>query len=193
MDLKHKTAIKGRPRLRDKLEKAPDAKVKSDVTLNTWDSYQGWLYLHSFPPTLSDGVKRRLYFMSSQREWDWQSYLELGVPHENQEDPGQGQGVSSSKTRPAILMQVIGELGMDGSPPFEELLSFRTSCFQAMPASMVNTLSISYPPGLRQRLPGPTHLEGLLQGHNWDYVCSDRAGCEAFKNNNRFAARQWWV
>ena len=61
--------VQGRVRLRDKIRaefKTNEAKTQADIMLNTWDSFQGWQYTHSFPITLSENVKRKLYFITSQ-------------------------------------------------------------------------------------------------------------------------------
>jgi hypothetical protein len=78
---------------------------------------------------------------------------------------------------------------MDGSPPFEELLAFRTACFQAMPASMVNTLSLS---AILQ-----AYVSAYQNNQIWKDCFKDTVGImsvqiardvEAFKRDHRFAA-----
>jgi len=48
--------------------------------LDTWESYTGFCYLHQFPPTLSEKIKTRLYFLASQTRWNWTRYLEKILP-----------------------------------------------------------------------------------------------------------------
>ena len=51
-----------------------------DALLDTWESYTGFCYLHQFPPTLSDKIKTRLYFLASQTRWNWTRYLDKVLP-----------------------------------------------------------------------------------------------------------------
>jgi hypothetical protein len=48
--------------------------------LDTWESFTGFCYKHQFPPTLSEKVKTRLYFMASQTRWPWASHLDKVLP-----------------------------------------------------------------------------------------------------------------
>jgi len=69
LKLSRMTVIQGRPRLRDRVNtvlKTDERKAQVDSTLSTWDSYTGFCYKHQFPPTLSERVKTRLYFLAAQ-------------------------------------------------------------------------------------------------------------------------------
>lgn len=77
------TVIQGRPRLRERVSsvlKTEERKAQVDTMLDTWESYTGFCYKHQFPPTLSDRIKTRLYFLASQTRWDWAQHLHLVLP-----------------------------------------------------------------------------------------------------------------
>lgn len=75
--------FQGRPRLRDRVAtvfKTEERKAQVDVLLSTWESFQGFSYLHQFPVTLSSRVREVLYFMASQTRWDWRAHLPRVLP-----------------------------------------------------------------------------------------------------------------
>jgi ABC-type proline/glycine betaine transport system ATPase subunit len=75
--------FQGRPRLRDRVAtvfKTEERKAQVDVLLSTWESFQGFSYLHQFPVTLSSRVREVLYFMASQTRWDWRAHLARVLP-----------------------------------------------------------------------------------------------------------------
>ena len=139
------TVIQGRPRLRDKVSselKTDEKKTQVDTQLDTWDSYTGFCYKHQFPPTLSERVKSRLYFLASQTRWDWTKYVEHVLPS------GGTVGekvVAHPVTQPdlQVLLRVIERLSMDGSPPFEKMTEFRKECFLSFPVTHVQRMTLS--------------------------------------------------
>lgn len=139
------TVIQGRPRLRDKVSselKTDEKKTQVDTQLDTWDSYTGFCYKHQFPPTLSERVKSRLYFLASQTRWDWAKYVECVLPS------GGAVGdkvVAHPVTQPdlQVLLRVIERLSMDGSPPFEKMTEFRKECFASFPVTHVQRMTLS--------------------------------------------------
>lgn len=42
-----------------------------------------------------------------------------------------------------VVLRVLEGLSMDGSPPFREMTSFRTKCFQSFPVSHVQRMTLS--------------------------------------------------
>ena len=139
------TVIQGRPRLRDKVSselKTDEKRTQVDTQLDTWDSYTGFCYKHQFPPTLSERVKSRLYFLASQTRWDWTKYVECVLPS------GGAVGdkvVAHPVTQPdlQVLLRVIEGLSMDGSPPFEKMTEFRKECFASFPVTHVQRMTLS--------------------------------------------------
>ena len=145
LKMKSVVNIEGRPRLRDRLSStfnAQDTKMQADIALSTWESYAGWSYLHTLPSTLSESIKHRLYFLSSQTTWKWQDYLDRVLPS------AQGILEKVSKypvTNPdqPVILKVISQLRMDGSAPFPELTDFKCKCFAALPMSHVQRMTQS--------------------------------------------------
>jgi len=75
--------FKGRPRLRDRVAtvfKTEERKAQVDVLLSTWESFQGFSYLHQFPVTLSSKCKLLCYFLACQTQFDWRSHLHRVLP-----------------------------------------------------------------------------------------------------------------
>jgi len=139
------TVIQGRPRLRDKVSselKTEEKRTQVDTQLDTWDSYTGFCYKHQFPPTLSERVKSRLYFLASQTRWEWGPYVGRVLPS------GGAVGekvVAHPVTQPdlQVLLRVIERLCMDGSPPFEKMTCFRKECFASFPVTHVQRMTLS--------------------------------------------------
>lgn len=143
--MKSAVAIQGRPRLRDRVASTlntEDSKMQADIALNTWESYAGWSYLHALPSTLSEGVKHRLYFMSSQTTWDWPAHLPMVLASAKGILTKIAQYPVTNPDVPVIL-RVISQLKMDGSAPFPELTDFKVKCFAALPVSHVQRMTLS--------------------------------------------------
>ena len=130
--------IHGRPRLRDRLDKA--RRVHS--TLNTWETYTGFCYRHQFPPTLSENVKSKLYFMASQTQWKWQDYLHVIIPGASMITQKVAEYPVTQPDLPHII-KVIESLNMDGHKPFVSLNNFRSKCFTSFPVSHVEQLTFT--------------------------------------------------
>lgn len=145
LQMKSMVAVQGRPRLRDRVKnlfKTDEHKTQVDISLNTWESYTGFCYLHSFPPTLSDTVKTRLYFLASQTRWDWKPHLKRVLP-------SGGSILEKVALHPvsqpdlSTLIKVVDSLSMDGCPPFQEMTEFRSKCFQSFPVSHTQTMTLT--------------------------------------------------
>lgn len=139
------TVIQGRPRLRDRvttLFKTEERKAQVDTLLDTHESYTGFSYLHQFPPTLSERVRSRLYFLAAQSRWDWTQYVDQVLP-------SGGPLISKVKAHPItqpdlpVILRVIEGLCMDGSPPFAEMTEFRKACFQSFPVTHVQRMTLT--------------------------------------------------
>lgn len=144
LKLKSVVAIQGRPRLRDRLSatlKTDDHKTQVDITLNTWESYTGFCYLHAFPPTLSEGVKTRLYFLASQTGWDWVKHLPKVLA-------SGGTLLARVAAHPVsqpdltVINRVVLSLVMDGAP-FPELTEFRKRCFGSFPVTHTQRMTLT--------------------------------------------------
>jgi hypothetical protein len=145
LKLKSAVSIQGRPRLRSRLSSTfntQDSKMQADIALNTWESYAGWCYIHTLPTTLSEGIKHRLYFLSSQTSWKWVDYLPRVLPSAK---TILGKIAQFPVTNPdlPIVVKVISQLRMDGAAPFPELTDFKVKCFAALPVSHVQRMTLS--------------------------------------------------
>lgn len=150
--------MKGRPRLRDRIASVlttDERKAQVDVLLDTWESYSGFCYKHQFPPTLSERIKARLYFLASQTRWDWQQHVHRVLPTG-------GHVLVKVRAHPItqpdlpVIIRVLESLGMDGAPPFPEMTAFRASCFQSFPVIHVQRMTLSQVSIVREIL---THEE----------------------------------
>lgn len=145
LKLSRMTVIQGRPRLRDRVSselRTEERKAQVDTLLDTWESYTGFSYKHKFPPTLSEKVRAKLYFLASQTRWDWGKYVEVMLPAGGQ----LCQKVAAHPiTQPdmQVILRVIEGLSMDGSPPFPQMTEFRKECFQSFPVTHVQTMTLS--------------------------------------------------
>ena len=145
LQLSRMTVIQGRPRLRDRVTsmlKTEERKAQVDTQLDTWDSYVGFSYKHQFPPTLSEKVRSKLYFLASQTRWDWTKYVEAVLP------AGGPLCVKVAKhpvTQPdlPVLLRLLEGLSMDGSAPFDKMTEFRKACFQSFPVTAVQRMTLS--------------------------------------------------
>jgi len=131
--------VQGRPRLRDRLEKTQS---KGDNTFNSWETYTGFCYKHQFPPTLSESIKTKLYFLAAQVQWGWRNHIHHVAP-------GAGQIISKVSEFPVtqpdvvVIIKLIENLSMEGRSPFNELNSFRSKCFQSLPTTHVARMSLT--------------------------------------------------
>ena len=113
-----------------------------DSLLDTWESYTGFCYKHQFPPTLSERIKSRLYFLASQTRWDWRRHVDAVLP-------SSGQLLDKVKAHPItqpdlpVILRVLENLSMDGSPPFAQMTAFQTSCFQCFPVTHLQRMTLS--------------------------------------------------
>jgi hypothetical protein len=139
------TVVEGRPRLRDRVKsvlQTEERKAQVDTQLDTWESYTGFSYKHQFPPTLSEKVRSKLYFLVSQTRWDWAKYVETVLPAGG---PLCARVASHPVTQPdlQVILRVLEGLSMDGSAPFEKMTEFRKSCFQSFPVTAVQRMTLS--------------------------------------------------
>jgi hypothetical protein len=155
------TVIQGRPRLRDRVTsvlKTEERKAQVDTQLETWDSYTGFSYKHQFPPTLSEKVRSKLYFLASQTRWDWAKYVEAVLPAGG---PLTQRVARHPVTQPdlPVILRVIEALSMDGSPPFQEMTDFRKDCFQSFPVTHVQRMTLSQVPPTTLYVMKTKHVE----------------------------------
>ena len=139
------TVMEGRPRLRDRVTsvlRTEERKAQVDTQLDTWDSYTGFSYKHQFPPTLSEKVRSKLYFLASQTRWDWAKYVEAVLPSGG---PICSRVAAHPVTQPdlPVILRVLEGLSMDGSAPFEKMTEFRKACFQSFPVTAVQRMTLS--------------------------------------------------
>jgi len=110
---------------RDRLSstlKTEERKAQVDTMLDTWESYTGFCYKHQFPPTLSDRVKSRLYFLASQTRWEWSKHLHKIL---SSSAPLLDKVAMHPITQPdlPVIIRVIENLSMNGSAPFTQVLN----------------------------------------------------------------------
>ena len=136
--------VKGRPRLRDRLSTVMDrGNVDADtLTVNMWDSYTGFCYKHQFPPTLSESLKMKLYFMACQTNWDWKTHLPkvaLGLNLIIQ------KVASYAVAQPDVptLCKIIETLSMNGRASFGHLNEFRARCFEGFSVTAINRMNLT--------------------------------------------------
>ena len=145
LKLSRMTVVEGRPRLRDRVTsvlRTEERKAQVDTQLDTWESYTGFSYKHQFPPTLSEKVRSKLYFLVSQTRWDWAKYVETVLPAGG---PLCARVASHPVTQPdlQVILRVLEGLSMDGSAPFEKMTEFRKACFQSFPVTAVQRMTLS--------------------------------------------------
>jgi hypothetical protein len=119
-----------------------ERKAQVDTQLDTWESYTGFSYKHQFPPTLSEKVRSKLYFLASQTRWDWTKYVEAILPAGGALCTRVAAHPVTQPDLPVVL-KVLEGLSMDGSAPFEKLTEFRKSCFQSFPVTHVQKMTLS--------------------------------------------------
>lgn len=131
--------VQGRPRLRDRLE---NQHQRNDSSFNSWETYTGFCYKHQFPPTLSENIKTKLYYMASQVQWGWRAHLHKVAPGATMI---LGKVSEFPVTQPdvVVLIKVIENMSMEGKSPFNELNLFRSKCFQSFPSTHVQQMSLT--------------------------------------------------
>jgi hypothetical protein len=142
--LKSMQTVALRPRLRDKLKSClltEHRKEQVDSRLGTWDSYAGWCHTHRFPNNLSDRVKRQLYFLAAQTEWDWGEHALRLLPNEELAERVRQRPVQQPDLN--ILNWVIEGMSMDGRPPFQEMMAFKSRCFGSFPVVYVQRMTLT--------------------------------------------------
>ena len=72
---KELAAARSSQRLKDRQHKTTEDQLALDVILSTWESFQAWSLLHQFPNVLSENIKHKLYFLSSQTNFDWTPFV----------------------------------------------------------------------------------------------------------------------
>lgn len=143
LKLKNVSVVQGRPRLRDRITstlKTDERKTQLDTALSKWESYTGFCYKHQFPPTLSENVKQKFYFMASQTQWNWNRHLHKILQSADTLLEKVAAYPVSEPELPVII-RVIEGLNMDGSAPFKEMMDFKTNCLQSLPVTQVQKLT----------------------------------------------------
>ena len=140
--MKQMASYVGRPRLRDRLQPSLKESELMDTALGTWESYIGFCQVHQFPNVLSDVVKQRLYFLAAQTTWGWGSHVASVIRHSGEMSEKLAK-YPVSKPDQHIIASVIAGVAMDGSPPFTELISFRSKCFRSFPVSQMHRMTLS--------------------------------------------------
>jgi hypothetical protein len=130
--------VQGRPRLRDRL----DQKARVENSFNTWESYTGFCYKHQFPPTLSEAIKYKLYFLACQTTWAWKTQLHKVLAGANTLLAKVAEFPITQPDLP-IIIKLIESLSMDGRPPFHLLNKFRKECFQSFPMTHVEKMTLT--------------------------------------------------
>jgi hypothetical protein len=77
-----------------------------------------------FPPTLSEGIKKKLYFMSAQTTWDWASHLDEILPAAKPITMKLARYPVGCPDVP-VISSVVNGLSLAGCSPFPELVEFR--------------------------------------------------------------------
>jgi hypothetical protein len=194
MKLKSMQLVALRPRLRDRLKSSLMAEKhleNVDGQLGTWDSYAGFCHTHRFPNNLSDRVKRQLYFLASQTNWDWRPHISRFIHTEDMQARVQERPVTQPDAN--VLNWVIENLSMDGRPPFPEMMAFKARCFGSFPVIYVQKMTLTQV----LRLYIAAHQPASV----WKDVWKSQIGilspqisrdCEAFVSANAFAG-EWIV
>ncbi len=194
MKLKSMQLVALRPRLRDRLKSSLMGEKhleNIDGKLGTWDSYAGFCHTHRFPNNLSDRVKRQLYFLASQTNWEWRPYICRFIHTEEMQARVQERPVTQPDAN--VLNWVIENLSMDGRPPFPEMMAFKAKCFGSFPVIYVQKMTLTQV----LRLYIAAHQPASV----WKDVWKSQIGilspqisrdCEAFVASNAFAG-EWIV
>lgn len=178
-----------RPRLRDKLKAsllAEQHKEQMDSKTGTWESFTGYCHTHRFPNTLSDKIKRQLYFLAAQTRWDWTKHVNRLIESKEIEERVKQLPVQQADV--AILNWVIDNMSMDGRPPFKEMMAFKARCFVSFP--MVHVQQMTLTQVLR------LYIAAYQPQNVWKDIWKAQIGmlspqiirdCEAFVDMNEFA------
>ena len=179
-----------RPRLRDKLKTSlltEQRKEHVDSESGTWDSYNGFCHAHHFANTLSDRIKRQLYFLAAQTRWDWGRYVSRLIDNADIEERVRQRPVLQADC--SILHWVIENLSMDGRAPFKEMMAFKSKCFASFPVVHVQRMTLTQILRL--------YVAAYQAPNVWKDVWKNQIGvispqivrdCEAFVEGNAFAA-----
>ena len=142
--LKNMQATAMRPRLRDRLKCSlltEHRKEQVDSKMGTWDSYTGYCHAHRFPNTLSDRIKRQLYFLAAQTRWDWTPFVQHLIESKDIEEKVKQLPVIQPDV--AVINWVIDNMSMDGRPPFKEMMAFKARCFVSFPVVHVQQMTLT--------------------------------------------------
>jgi hypothetical protein len=181
-----------RPRLRDRLKSSlltEQNKEQVDSKMGTWDSYTGYCHAHRFPNTLSDRIKRQLYFLAAQTRWEWGELVGQLIESREIEEKVKQLPVLHADTE--ILTWVIDNLSMDGRPPFKEMMAFKARCFASFPVVRVQQMTLTQVLRL--------YVAAYQAPNVWKDIWKNQVGiissqiirdCEAFVDANAFAGMQ---
>lgn len=142
--LKNMQVTAMRPRLRDRLKSAlltERRKEQVDSKMGTWDSYTGYCHAHRFPNTLSDRIKRQLYFLAAQTRWDWTPFVQNLIDSKDIEEKVKQLPVIQPDV--GVINWVIDNMSMDGRPPFKEMMAFKARCFVSFPVVRVQQMTLT--------------------------------------------------
>jgi len=178
-----------RPRLRDKLKTSlltEQRKEQVDCQAGTWDSFNGFCQKHRFPNTLSDRIKRQLYFLAAQTRWSWGEHVSSLLDNAEIEQRVRQHPVLQADCE--ILHWVIENLSMDGRAPFKEMMAFKSRCFGSFPVVHVQRMTLTQILRL--------YVAAYQAPNVWKDVWKAQIGvispqivrdCEAFVEGNAFA------
>ena len=181
-----------RPRLRDRLKSSlltEQNKEQVDIRMGTWDSYTGFCHTHRFPNNLSDRVKRQLYFLASQTQWEWRDHIHHLIKNKDIETRVQQHPVTQPDAN--VIHWAIETLSMDGRPPFTEMMAFKARCFTSFPIVYVQRMTLTQILRLYVAAYQPQSV--------WKDVWKAQIGiispqivrdCEAFTGENAFAGER---
>ena len=187
--LRNMQVVALRPRLRDKLKTsllAERRKEQINSKLGTWDSYTGYCHAHRFPNTLSDRIKRQLYFLAAQTRWDWTQHVHRLIDSKEIEERVKQLPVLQPDT--GVLNWVIDNLSMDGRPPFKEMMAFKARCFLSFPVIRVQQMTLTQVLRL--------YVAAYQSPSVWKDIWKEQIGiispqiirdCELFTEGNAFA------
>ena len=189
LKLRNMQMVALRPRLRDKLKSsllAEHHKEQVDSKTGTWESYTGYCHAHRFPNTLSDKIKRQLYFLAAQTRWDWSQSVQKLIESKEIEDRVKQLPVHQADI--AILNWVIENMSMDGRPPFKEMMAFKARCFVSFPMVHVQQMTLTQVLRLYvSAYQAPTAWKDIWKAQIGMLSPQIIRDCEAFVEANAFA------
>ena len=189
LKLRNMQVVALRPRLRDRLKSsllAERRKEQVDSKMGTWDSYTGYCHAHRFPNTLSDRIKRQLYFLAAQTKWDWTPFVHHLIDSKEIEERVKQLPVLQADT--SVLNWVIDNTCMDGRQPFKEMMAFKARCFLSFPVVHVQQMTLTQVLRL--------YIAAYQAPNVWKDVWKEQIGiispqiirdCEQFVEANAFA------